>query len=95
MSDWEYSVAFLAWENKKTGELSETDPKVKITPVKEDKEEMQRNHDELGTLSAVLAYRRLWPEDEDAIRQAFITMGPHVSTEAVERAIERTRKVVL
>lgn len=88
--NWKYDIACLGWVNDE-GLISETDPAEKITLSGESVEKLRRSYAELPLISAALAYRRLWPDNEEAIRQAFLIMLPTGTAEEVERVIRRTR----
>lgn len=92
-TDWEYSVDYLAWVNNKTGQVSETNPAEEITIVSRDElEEWDKANRELPALSAALAYRRLWPDDDDAMSKAFSLMNPEEPQDIVEDVIRRTKQ---
>ena len=71
--------------------MSITNPDDFITTM-DDKEQWDRANSEASDLSAALAYRSLWPDNDEGVRSAFKTMRPTTPQELVEDLIIRTRR---
>lgn len=91
MSTWQYRLAFLAWENTETGELSTTHPSEGITPIDSSKKEMQQVHNELPILSEAVAYRALFGSDDGKVKRALQLSRKEQPEVAIDRAVKNSR----
>lgn len=90
MEDWEYRIEYLAWFNLKTGQVSETDPKDKITLVYDDLGEIAKAYKNLPNMSKAVAARQLYGSDDKKVKAA-LSVVYKIDGEQADELVKNTR----